>query len=198
MSGADAVQAGDEMRTRPTVATVFPKPPRGRRAAAMGWMLAYHLAYRWCPVNMVRRMLLRVFGAKLGKRVFISRTLRVRRPWNLTVGDEVRIQHGVILNCLGEVSIGSGTLVSQYAHICTSTHEYEDPEVPAAGRRIVIGSNVWVAADSFVGPEVTIGDGCLLAARSSAFHDLPGGMVCIGEPATPRYDRFGQDKRVDV
>ena len=29
-----------------------------------------------------------------------------------------------------------------------------------------------------------------LAARSSAFHDLPAGKVCIGEPAEPRYDRF--------
>jgi hypothetical protein len=25
----------------------------------------------------------------------------------------------------------------------------------------------------------------MLAARSSAFHDLPSGMVCIGEPARP-------------
>ena len=54
---------------------------------------------------------------------------------------------------------------------------------------IVVGEDVWIAADAFVGPGVTLGDGVVLAARSSAFHDLPEGMVCIGEPARPRRPR---------
>jgi putative colanic acid biosynthesis acetyltransferase WcaF len=181
------------METRPTVRTVFYRLPVGKRVRGVLWSVLYHFAFRWCPVNWCRRMLLRMFGATIGRRAHIARTARVSYPWNLTVGREARIQHSVILNCMGEVVVGPGTLVSQYAHVCGATHEFEDPEMHAAPRKITIGKNVWIAADAFVGPGVTIGDGCLLAARSSAFHDLPGGKVCIGEPATPRYDRFGRD-----
>ena len=62
-------------------------------------------------------------------------------------------------------------------------------------RAITIGCNVWIAADAFVGPGVTLGDDCLLAARSSAFHDLPAGQVCIGEPAKPRRARYEESQQ---
>ena len=54
---------------------------------------------------------------------------------------------------------------------------------------IVIGRDCWIATDAFVGPNTRIGDGSMLAARSTAFGDLPGGMLLIGEPATPRRPR---------
>jgi putative colanic acid biosynthesis acetyltransferase WcaF len=42
---------------------------------------------------------------------------------------------------------------------------------------------VWVAADAFVGPGVTIGSRSVLGARSSAFGDLPADVVAVGNPA---------------
>ena len=106
-------------------------------------------------------------------------------PWNLIVGDGVAIEHGVIINCMGEVRIGDRTRISQYAHIVAGTHDYERPDMRIIRSPITIGKDVWIAADSFVGPGVSIGDGSLLAARSSAFKALPAGAVCVGEPARP-------------
>jgi putative colanic acid biosynthesis acetyltransferase WcaF len=83
------------------------------------------------------------------------------------------------------VSIGDRTRISQYSHICAGTHEYQRPDMRIEPRPITIGNDVWIAADAFVGPGVRIGDGAMLAARSSAFHDLPEGMICVGEPARP-------------
>jgi putative colanic acid biosynthesis acetyltransferase WcaF len=37
----------------------------------------------------------------------------------------------------------------------------------------------------FVGPGVTIGFGAIVGARSTVLHDLPGGMICFGNPAKP-------------
>jgi putative colanic acid biosynthesis acetyltransferase WcaF len=44
---------------------------------------------------------------------------------------------------------------------------------------------VWVAADAFVGPGVTIGARTVLGARASAFADLPGDVIAVGNPAKP-------------
>jgi putative colanic acid biosynthesis acetyltransferase WcaF len=91
---------------------------------------------------------------------------------------------------MGEVLIGEGSRISQYSHIISGTHDYTSRDMRIERRPIRIGKEVWIAADAFVGPGVTIGDGCLLAARSSAFRNLPPGQVCMGEPARPTHARF--------
>jgi putative colanic acid biosynthesis acetyltransferase WcaF len=50
-------------------------------------------------------------------------------------------------------------------------------------RPIRIGDQAWVAADVFVGPGVTVGEGAVVGARSAVFRDLPPWTVCHGTPA---------------
>jgi len=89
------------------------------------------------------------------------------------------------MNCMGRVEIGRETNISQYAHLCAATHEHGKADMPIIRSPIAIGERCWIAADSFVGPNVTIGNNSVLAARSSAFGNLPADSVCVGEPAMP-------------
>ncbi len=159
----------------------------GKRVAGFWWSFVRHTLFRWSPppLNGWRRWLLRRFGATVHPSVCIAPSVRVDYPWNLAVDREVVIAHNVIINCMGRVDIGAGTRISQYAHLCAGTHDYLRRDMKIVSRPITIGKGVWIAVDAFVGPEVTIGDRSLLAARSSAFSDLPSGYVCIGEPAKP-------------
>jgi putative colanic acid biosynthesis acetyltransferase WcaF len=184
-------QTTSPARTAPQKYDFLRQTLRERWAAIM-WGLFWHSVFRWSPSGLHgwRRFLLRLFRARIDPTVLISPSVRVLFPWNLTLGPYVNIQPRTILNCMGRISIGRGTLVSRYAHMCAGTHEYQRPDMRIERCPIEIGQNVWIATDAFVGPGVKIGDGCLLAARSSAFHDLPSGMVCIGEPAEPRHVRF--------
>lgn len=61
--------------------------------------------------------------------------------------------------------------------------------MPLIAAPITLGERVWITADVFVGPGVTIGDGTVVTARSSVFGDLPPWMVASGNPATPRKRR---------
>ena len=133
--------------------------------------------------NFVRVGLLRLFGAKIGRDVFVESSVRVDAPWNLVIGDEVKIEKCVVLNAIGGISIGSKCQISPYAHFCSANHDYTELSMRVLACPIVIEENCWIAVDSFVGPNTRIGAGSLLASRSTAFGDLPAKSLLVGEPA---------------
>ncbi len=184
------------LQTIPSDDRTFLELSAPARLAGLLWAIVWHALFRFTPPPFYRWrcFMLRLFRAKVDMSARIAPSVRIDFPWNLTVGPGVRIQHKVIINCMGTIEVGENSFVSQYAHLCAGTHDYQHKGMRIVRCPVKIGRDVWVAADAFVGPDVTLGDECLLAARSSAFHDLPPGKVCIGEPAEPRYDRFDRRK----
>ncbi|MBX3402811.1 MAG: WcaF family extracellular polysaccharide biosynthesis acetyltransferase [Phycisphaeraceae bacterium] len=138
-----------------------------------------HNAYRW------RAFLLRLFGARLEPNVRIRASARIEVPWNLSIGSNSSIGDFAIVYCLGPITIGRNSSVSQYAHLCAGTHETNTRRMLLLRPPITIGDFVWIATDVFVGPGVTIGDRTLVGARSNVFSDLPPGVVAVGSPARP-------------
>jgi putative colanic acid biosynthesis acetyltransferase WcaF len=141
--------------------------------------LSPHWAYGW------RALLLRAFGAKLGKNVRIRRSVQIEIPWNLSIGDDSSVGDCAILYCLGPVTIGRLVTISQYAHLCAGSHDYRSPLMTLLREPIAIGDEVWIGADAFVGPGVTIGNRAILGARASAFKDIEPGIIAGGSPANP-------------
>jgi putative colanic acid biosynthesis acetyltransferase WcaF len=171
---------------------VFLQQSFSERFLSVLWTVSRYTLFRFSPgfAHRWRVFLLNLFGAHIHGSARISPSVHIDFPWNLTVEPHVTICHEVIINCMGRVRIGERTRISQYAHICAGTHDYQRRDMGIVRCPITIGRQVWIAADAFVGPNVTIGDGCMLAARSSAFGDLPAGQICVGEPAEPRRQRF--------
>jgi len=130
-----------------------------------------------------RSFLLRMFGAKVGKRCIIRRTVRVYYPWQVEIGDLVVIGDAANIYCLGKITIGDGAMISQEAYLCAGTHDYTDPALPLVTMPITIGKEAWICARAFVGPGVTVGDGAVLAACGVAVKDLPPWTIWGGNPA---------------
>jgi putative colanic acid biosynthesis acetyltransferase WcaF len=129
-----------------------------------------------------RRMILRGFGAKIGRGAHIYPTVRIMCPWHLSVGAQAAIGDCAILYALGTITIGARATVSQYAHLCAGTHDLRDPARPLVKAPITIAADAWVCADAFVGPGVMIGQGAVLGARAVAMRDLPAGQTGVGNP----------------
>lgn len=163
---------------------------RNRIARAL-WGIAYLLLFRPSPrpLHAWRRFLLNCFGAKLGRKAKVFSSARVFAPWNLTMGDHSTIAPDVDCYCAGAISIGEHSTVSQYSYLCAASHNFEDSKMTLFVAPIHIGARVWVCADVFVGPGVTIADGVVVGARSSVFSDLPQWTVCTGNPAKPKRPR---------
>ena len=130
-----------------------------------------------------RVLLLRLFGAKIGRSVHIYNSATIYFPWNLEVGDHSAIgEHAFIYN-LGPVTIGERATISHRAHLCAGTHDYTKAEFPLLRLPIVIGAQAWICADAFVGPNVTLGEGAILGARAVAMKDVEPWMIATGNPA---------------
>jgi putative colanic acid biosynthesis acetyltransferase WcaF len=131
----------------------------------------------------LRRWLLRRFGAQIGREVRIHPTAKIAIPWNLSIGDEAAIGDCVRIYNLGQVSIGAQATISQGAHLCAGTHDYRRPDLPLVKCTIAIGRGVWICADAFVGPNVSVGDFAILGARAVVVRDVAPGLVVAGNPA---------------
>jgi putative colanic acid biosynthesis acetyltransferase WcaF len=130
-----------------------------------------------------RRFLLRLFGATVGQHVNIYNSAVIYMPWNLKIGDWSAIgEHACIYN-LGKITIGEKVTISQRAHLCAGTHDYSDPAMPLLKPPIEIKDLVWVAADAFVGPGISIGEGAVVGARAVVVKDVEPWSVVAGNPA---------------
>jgi putative colanic acid biosynthesis acetyltransferase WcaF len=158
----------------------------GEYARRFLWRLVYSTLFRWSPPRAFgwRRMLLRLFGARLtGRYVFVRATTDIIHPWLLEMDEWSVLGPGVTVYNLGPVRIGRHTMVSQNVYLCAGTHDYRRADLPLERPPITIGNGVWVAACAFVGPGVTIGDNAVVGACAVVVKDVPEGMVVAGNPA---------------
>lgn len=159
---------------------------RGRsKLSVQLWWLVHATLFAMSPQVMYgwRAGLLRLFGAKVGKGTIIRPSVKIPYPWKLTVGDHCHIGDEVHLYTYGEIEIGDCAVVSQRSYLCAGSHDYTSPTFDIVAKKIVIGSEAWVATDVFVAPGVTIGNGAVVGARSSVFHDIPPAAIAVGTPA---------------
>lgn len=175
-----------ESRTHPHVPPPSPHSFKHRAGRAL-WGLVQGTLFRMSPrpLHRWRNLLLRVFGAKLHPTARVYPRARVWAPWNLGMAAHATIADDVDVYAVDTIRLGERTIVSQYSYLCGATHDFEDDRRPLVPMPIELGDRVWIAADVFVGPGVTVGTGSVVGARSSVFKDLPPGMVCTGSPAKP-------------
>ncbi len=153
----------------------------GRTVWGVVWLFLFRpsprVLHRW------RNLLLRLFGARLHATARTYPRARIWAPWNLVMHEYACLSDDVDCYCVDRVEIGAHATVSQYSYLCGATHDHTDVNQPLVPKPIVIGERVWIAADVFVAPGVTVGDGTVVGARSSVFSDLPPWSIAMGTPA---------------
>ena len=130
-----------------------------------------------------RRFLLRCFGAHVEKSAMVYPTTRVWAPWNLSMGNFTCLGPHVNCYCVDKVTIGAHATVSQYATLCTASHDITDPRMRLITAPIAIGPGAWVAAGAFIQPGRTIGEGGVVAAMACLTRDVGPWEVYGGNPA---------------
>lgn len=149
------------------------------------WGVIYPLFFRLSPrlCYSWRNQILRLMGAKIGANVRIFPSAKITFPWLLDIGDGVVVSWNVRIYNLGMTTIGEKTIISQHAHLCGGTHDFENKGFVLQRTGLTIGKRVWIAADAFVGPRVVVGDDSVVAARSVVVKDVEPNTLVGGNPA---------------
>jgi putative colanic acid biosynthesis acetyltransferase WcaF len=155
------------------------------RVAQLAWELTWTLSCAWTPkpLHPWRRVVLRVFGARVSGRPFVHQRARIQVPWRLTLADGACIGERANLYTLDEISVGEGATVAQEAYLCAGTHDFADPALPLVTAPIRIEAHAFVGARAFVMPGVTVGARAIVGACAVVTKDIPPGAVCAGNPA---------------
>lgn len=135
------------------------------------------------PFSLVRRVLLRAFGAKVGRGIVLKPGIRVKYPWRLEIGDYSWIGEDVWIDNLAEVRIGSQVCISQGVYLCTGNHDWSDPGFGLRVQGIVLSDGSWVGARAMICPGVEVETGGVAAAGSVVAKSIPAFEIHCGNPA---------------
>lgn len=163
------------------------------------WMTTYKCLFQFIPhkLNKIRVVLLRIFGASIGKNCFIHPKAMIYMPWNFEMGDRSAVDFDVMIYSLDKVILGDFVSISYKVNINTASHNYSDPYFSLTTKPVVIKSGAFIGTDSYLSPGVTIGIMTVIGDRSTVTKDMPDNYVCFGHPCKP-YKLREKDINLDV
>lgn len=149
------------------------------------WLLVSLFLFRLCPFSFsaLKRLVLRAFGAEIGRNVTIKPQVKITFPWKLKVGDHVWLGEECWLLNLERIVIGSHVCISQRAYLCTGSHDFKAATFNLITRPIKLEDGAWIGAAGWVGPGVTVGSHAVLTAGSVATKNLNAYGIYRGNPA---------------
>lgn len=133
--------------------------------------------------SFLRAMLLRAFGAKLGRSIVIRSGVNITFPWRFQAGDYVWLGEEVLILSLAPVVLGANICISQRAFLCTGSHSRHRETFDLETRPITVEDSVWIAAQAFIGPGIRIGRDSTVSVGTVLMKSIPPGSLACGNPA---------------
>lgn len=135
------------------------------------------------PSSNIKVLILKFFGAQIGKKCVIKPFVKIKYPWKLKLGDYVWLGEKVWIDNLDFVKIGSSVCVSQGAYILTGSHDMNSTSFDLITKPVLIEDGVWICAKSIVLPGVLCKSDSVLSSGSVAKFDLDSKGIYSGNPA---------------
>ena len=151
------------------------------------WLLLRRIFFECSvmPWYRLRRSILSRFGGKISRSVITKPGCKITFPWKLSVGEHSWLGEDAWLMNLEQITIGNNVCISQRAILCTGNHDWLAPAFDLIVKPIIVEDKVWIGANAFVGPGVTLHEGCVVTAGSVVTKDMPAWTICGGNPCVP-------------
>ncbi len=137
----------------------------------------------YVPLHVFRKLVYRLSGVKIGVQTSFHWRTRFYRPWNLTVGNNCVIGNDAMFDARNGITIGNNVSLSMGVWIWTMEHDPQDPHYGVKGGSVVVEDYAWVSCRVVILPNVTIGEGAVVAAGSVVTKDVPPYAIVGGVPA---------------
>ena len=151
-----------------------------KKISLIAWYLFFNpLIASKFNISFFRIIILRFFGATIGKKVKFRSGVKVHIPNNLEIGNFSWIGENSWFINHAKVSIGSNVCISQRSIICSGSHNYKTITLEFAHKPITINDGAWICLDSKVLPGVTIGECSVVSAGEIVRKSLPDYSMLI-------------------
>jgi acetyltransferase-like isoleucine patch superfamily enzyme len=135
----------------------------------------------------LRSVFMPSFLQHLGRNTVLQTNVRFTKPENISIGANCNIACGAFLTGGGGIRIGDWVGFGPDVKIWSVNHRFDDPDRPwlLQGweyKPVVIEDDVWLGANVFVMPGVTIGKGAIVSAGSVVYKSVPAFSLVAGNP----------------
>jgi len=149
------------------------------------WAIVSRTVFRWSPVPCFgwRRLLLRLFGARVAATARVYPSTCIWAPWNLVMEEDACLGPDVYCLNVATVSIGAEATVSFGTVLCTASHDIRRTDRRLVSGPIRIERGAFLFAQGFICMDVTVGEGAVVAARAFVRRNVGAYEVVAGNPA---------------
>lgn len=134
----------------------------------------------------VKRALLRLSGATIGRNVKICSSVSIFGSGKLIIGDNVWVGHRTLLIVSSKILIGNHVNIGPNCFIGTGTHEISPSSQCIGGKGvskdIIIGDGSWLCAGTSVIAGCSLGEKCVVACGTVVTKDFEGYNLIAGVP----------------
>lgn len=154
------------------------------------WVEALWILTKWAffvtPLpwpNGWKRLLLRVFGAKVGKGVIIRPGVNVHFPWRLSVGNHCWIGESAHLLSIAPITFEDHVALGHQVYIAAGSHDIRSATMAPQHAPVLVKTGTWIASRAFIGPGVTVRERVVVGAGAVVIKDVGPDVVVAGNPA---------------
>lgn len=138
----------------------------------------------------IKPYILRLFGAKIGKNVYIKPKVNIKYPWFLFIENNVWIGENVWIDNQTQINIFSNVCISQGAMLLCGNHNFKKTTFDLIIGKITLENGVWIGSKSVVCPGITCKSHSILTVGSIATKDLEAYSIYQGNPAIKINERI--------
>lgn len=151
-----------------------------------GWMRYRIIRLGKVPCHMYRNFILKnVYKMNIGKNVVIYGGFEIREPWNISIGEGSIIGDNAILDGRNGIIIGKNVNFSTGVWLWTEQHDFNDIYFLSnkKGGSITIGDRAWISSRVSILPNISVGEGTVIAAGAVVTKNCDRYAVYGGVPA---------------
>ena len=149
------------------------------------------------PNPIIASRLLRTFGAKIGQKTRVKRSLWIDNSYEdhdsrgdfsrLNIGDNCYIGDDVYFDLANDVTIEDNVVVSGRASFITHADCSRSPLLstafPRKSGKVTVGSGAWICFGATILPGTIVGQNCVVAAGSVVRENTEPRSLYVGLPA---------------
>lgn len=142
-----------------------------------------HIVNHMSPANPnLKAEINKLFNGELNEMTNILTPFQIDLGHNMTIGNNVFINHGLTVMAIGGIEIHDGVQIGPNVSLITANHDLEDKSI-LIGKPIIIKEKVWIGEGAKIMPGVTIGENTIVAGGSVVTKDVPANTIVGSNPA---------------